>query len=271
MANAEMERAPIASIPGCGPYLMAEPPGPWLEPFRVARIAGREGGRYGHSVEREHVPLFRPLRLDDGRPAVQIWRGLRELARAAMEAQGLRVEATPPPLPHLWRATPYCPPDPGLIRFVEESATGVIRPDLAKGVDVVSLIAQVALAFPAARLLVIVPDCARVWRRALRRALRRCVGDVGVSTYRWPPPTPGLETAGADPRHAGFLSAERDLALGASAPATPQFERIRPRRRDRSLAPCIAPRANAEVTSACRTGAGKGNDRRRQGDGTSRC
>jgi hypothetical protein len=171
-----------ASIRGSGSYLVAEPPGLWLEPFQVVRVTGKISRRYKHSVTRERIPLFRDVLLGRRPVAVQLWRGLLELARAAMEAQGLRVEVSVPPLPPLWRATPYLAGDPALIDFVAQSEHGVIRPDLAKGVDVVSLIAQVVLAFPAARVVVIVPDCARQWQRALRRY----VSDVGLSTYEDP-------------------------------------------------------------------------------------
>ena len=82
------ERVPTASIRRCGSYLIVQPRGPWLQSFCVPRITGKGSGRYGHSVEREFVSLFRPVRLEDDRLAVQLWPGLLALARAAMEAQG---------------------------------------------------------------------------------------------------------------------------------------------------------------------------------------
>jgi hypothetical protein len=78
--------------------------------------------------------------------------------------------------------SPFRVASAGLLQFVAQNERGMIRPDLAAGVDVVALIAQVILAFPAARVVVLVADCARGWARGLRRF----VGDVGLSTYKTP-------------------------------------------------------------------------------------
>jgi hypothetical protein len=69
-----------------------------------------------------------------------------------------------------------------LIRFVERNECGVIRLDVSKGVRAASLVAQVALAFPDAKVTVIVPDWARGWKKELQRY----TPDVGLSTFKNP-------------------------------------------------------------------------------------
>jgi hypothetical protein len=193
----EQPRPPIPLPPGdlielrrSGQYLWVSPPIGGLEEFlytvRHVRVHDGERGTI--------VPLRDPLvwpATRRGRPALQCFAGLTPLVRELLETCGFRVRLTgdapaPLPAPDLDRLAGFGRIDHGLLRFVRDHDRGLIRAVPGGKVSVARLLAQVALAWPKKRIIVVAGRIADA--RRLRRRLAGYLSRVGLTTSRDPTP-----------------------------------------------------------------------------------
>jgi hypothetical protein len=122
----------------------------------------------------------------DGRPALGCGAGLKTIIQELLEWHGLRVEMRGEPAaltePAWERLAAFKRPDYALLSFVLHQDRGLIWHEPRGKVSVARLIAQIALAWPRKRLLVVatrVPDARRLARR-----LRQFLPRVGLVTGR---------------------------------------------------------------------------------------
>ncbi|MCE9530575.1 MAG: hypothetical protein K8T89_05515 [Planctomycetes bacterium] len=95
-----------------------------------------------------------------------------------MKASGYNVETHLTALPRLRSERTCLNCDGGLIKFVEDHERGLIRPDLSREVDPIFLTVEIAVAFPDARIVVIVSKNATTWLDGISQF----VADCGICT-----------------------------------------------------------------------------------------
>lgn len=174
-----------------GHFVFITPPVQALEErFFTVDHGATNDPEFGFCVLPVASPLVRSIMLRDGRPAQEAFAGLMPFLVKSLRDAGHTVNEAGPRLAKL--SPPDLRPfvngklvDRGLLDFVHATERGLIRYDRRGKVRPARLIAQMALAWPDARIVAVVTrarDAARL-RRALERLLRR---RVGLSTSRNP-------------------------------------------------------------------------------------
>lgn len=174
-----------------GQFVFVTPPVPELEErFSTVYHGAASDPDLGFCVIPVADPLVRPVELNDGRPAQQAFAGLRPLVVEWLRSAGYAVTETGPrlaklPPPDYARLKRWKLVDRGVLDFLHAAERGLIRYDRRGKVRPARLVAQMALAWPDARIVVVATRSRDATR--LRRSLVRLLGrSVGLATGRRP-------------------------------------------------------------------------------------
>jgi hypothetical protein len=172
----------------CGQRLVAWTPCELLERLQARRVEPRLHARYGCEVVSEPESFFKPCHDFFDHPGSCCHAGLEPavvefLASAGIAISWRQEEQQELGAPELRRLESFAQPDLALIEFVAGHARGVVHYNHGP-VELGRLVGQVAVAWPAARVLVI----ANLLRRAhdIWTALLQLVPNAALSTSRRP-------------------------------------------------------------------------------------